>query len=119
MPKLFFHDLGLRNWFCGSFQPPALREDKGSLLENFVFRRLLETYGADAIHFWRTQQQHEVDFVVTPMLGEPFALEVKWDASRAPHSKYRPFVEAYPEIPLSFVDAKSVLSQTFPPENIL
>lgn len=109
MPKLFFHDLGLRNWFCGSFQPPRLREDKGDLLENFVFRRLLETYGNDAIHFWRTQQQHEVDFVVTPMLGDSFALEVKWDASRARPSKYRPFQDAYPEIPLSFVDVKTVL----------
>jgi len=110
MPKLFFHDLGLRNWFCGSFQPLRLREDRGSLLENFVFRRLLESHGSDAIHFWRTQQQHEVDFVVVPMLGDPFALEVKWDASRIAASKYKPFNEAYPEIPLSFVDEKSILS---------
>lgn len=110
MPKLYFHDLGLRNWFCGSFQLPRLREDKGSLLENLVYRRLLETYGSDAIRFWRTQQQHEVDFVVDPMLGQPFALEVKWNASRANPAKYRPFQDAYPEIPLSFIDAKNVLS---------
>jgi predicted AAA+ superfamily ATPase len=108
MPKLFFNDLGLRNWFCGSFQPPRLREDKGALFENFVFRRLLEVVGGDAIHFWRTQQQHEVDFVVTPMLGEPFALEVKWDSSRAKPSKYRPFQDTYPDIPLSFVDLETV-----------
>ena len=110
MPKIFFHDLGLRNWFSGSFQPLRLREDRGRLLENFVFRRLLETYGSDAIHFWRTQQQHEVDFVVTPMLGDPFALEVKWNSSRATSSKYRSFIDAYPEIPLSFIDAKTALS---------
>lgn len=110
MPKLYFHDLGLRNWFAGSFQPPRLRGDKGSLLENFVFRRLLEAHGGDAIHFWRTQQRHEVDFVVAPMLGQSFALEVKWNASNAKPAKYRPFQAAYPDIPLSFIDAKTVLS---------
>lgn len=109
MPKLFFNDTGLRNWFSGSFQPPRLREDKGALLENFVFRRLLEVYGSDAIHFWHTQQQHEVDFVVTPMIGKPFALEVKWDHTRVNPSKYDPFREAYPEIPLLLIGAEDVL----------
>lgn len=110
MPKLFFHDLGLRNWFSGSFKMPPLREDKGSLLENFVFRRLLDLYGPDPIHFWRTQQQQEVDFVVNPMLGETFALEVKWDASKTKPAKYMKFNESYPEIPLIIIDAENVLS---------
>ncbi len=110
MPKLYFHDLGLRNWFCGSFHPPQLRDDRGALLENLVFRRLLERFGSDAIHFWRTQQQHEVDFVVTPMIGDPFALGVKWDASRVSPSKYGPFQEAYPDIPLELIDVKSLFS---------
>jgi hypothetical protein len=85
-----------------------LREDKGALLENFVFRRLLEMYSGDEIHFWRTQQ-HEVDFVVTPMLGKPFSLEVKWDVSRVGRSNYGPFKETYPEIPLLAVGLENIL----------
>lgn len=109
MPKLFFNDHGLHNWFCGSFQPLRLREDKGAVLENFVFRRLLEDYRGDEIHFWRTQQQHEVDFVVTPMLSKPFALEVKWDLARMDWSKYKPFMTNYPDIPLLAIGFENVL----------
>ena len=42
MPKVFYNDLGLRNLLSGSFQDIPTRPDKGQLLENYVFIRLLE-----------------------------------------------------------------------------
>ncbi|MFC2086388.1 ATP-binding protein, partial [Bacteroidota bacterium] len=44
MPKLFFTDMGLRNYFAQNFEPIAIREDKGALFENFVFRRFYDNY---------------------------------------------------------------------------
>ena len=73
MPNVYFLDNGLRNFFLSNFKSPDLREDKGALLENTVFRQLLEHYQAYEIYFWRTTQGHEVDFIA----GEKEAFEVK------------------------------------------
>ena len=64
MPKAYFFDLGLRNFLLKNFKVFALREDKGQLLENGLFRELLEKCDADEIKFWRTTQGHEVDFII-------------------------------------------------------
>lgn len=40
-PKMYFNDLGLRNYFVRNFEPIGLREDKGALFENFIFWRFL------------------------------------------------------------------------------
>ncbi len=99
MPKAYFYDLGLRNFFVGRFEGTATRTDLGPLLENAVFRQLLEHDTHDEIRFWRTTDQHEVDFVV----GERAAYEVKAGSRPMRRSRYGAFIEAYPNIPLTFV----------------
>lgn len=66
MPKLFFLDNGLRNWAVKNHGPLDLRSDNGRLMENSVFAELLKhlPLGVE-IHFWRTPQGAEVDFVLT------------------------------------------------------
>lgn len=96
MPKVYFLDSGFRNTVLGDYRYPQQRLDKGNLLENLVFITL-RTFGFDPIHFWRTQDKHEVDFVLPK---EPAALEVKWQSSAFDPKKYRRFTEAYPRIPL-------------------
>lgn len=65
-PMYYFCDTGLRNFMLGLFGltsiPPAL---SGHLFENFVFNILKQQLTAPAnIHFWRTRDHAEVDFVL-------------------------------------------------------
>jgi len=49
MPKVYFHDLGLRNKLLNRFHNFIDREDKGQLIENYIFIRLGELYAKDQI----------------------------------------------------------------------
>ncbi len=98
MPKVYFFDLGLRNFFVNDFSQFETRSDKGQLLENAVFRQLLEKYETDEIKFWRTIDQKEIDFIT-----EDSAWEAKTDSGRFREKKYKLFLENYPEKKLSFV----------------
>lgn len=99
MPKVFFLDTGLRNFFAGSFDPFETRKDRGMLLENAVFRQLLEKYNHEDIKFWRTIAHNEVDFVIN---GE-LALEVKADVQKLKTKNYRVFLDRYPDIKFTLV----------------
>ncbi|PIP12815.1 MAG: ATPase [bacterium (Candidatus Stahlbacteria) CG08_land_8_20_14_0_20_40_26] len=65
-PIFYFHDLGLRNYAIGVFGNLNNPHEKGLVFENFVFNilkgRFLE--GPTLIHFWRTKDGAEVDFVI-------------------------------------------------------
>lgn len=99
MPKVYFYDLGLRNFFMNNFNTYREREDRGALLENVVFRQLIEAHDEDEIRFWRTIAHNEVDFIVN---GRQ-ALEVKVNPEQFKASKYKLFLENYPNIKLEIV----------------
>ena len=65
-PKIYFMDNGLRNALFGGFTPIEDRSDMGKLMENLVFTELCKYTNPllDAIHFWRSSSQAEVDFVL-------------------------------------------------------
>lgn len=94
MPKVYFLDLGLRNFLIRDLNSYDLRKDKGQLLENALYKELLEKYDFSEIKFWRTIQKHEVDFVI----GEEISYEVKVNSERFNRNKYKRFIETYPEI---------------------
>jgi predicted AAA+ superfamily ATPase len=102
MPKVFMLDTGLRNCLIDNFQPVASRIDKGELWENTFFRILANKYDLDSIHFWRTSEGNEVDFLVSGTEEPPQAIEVKYDQAHIKPNKYGLFTKAYPEIPLTF-----------------
>ncbi|OIP75805.1 MAG: hypothetical protein AUK06_01185 [Parcubacteria group bacterium CG2_30_36_18] len=99
MPKVYFYDLGLRNFFVRNFNSFAVREDKGPLLENAVFRQLREKYDEESLKFWRTIQKNEIDFIA----DEKKAFEVKIKPKEFKEKKYQLFLENYPDIELSIV----------------
>jgi predicted AAA+ superfamily ATPase len=109
MPKLYFADLGLRNALINNFSPIGLRQDKGELLENYVYLLLKDKYGPENTKFWRTNTQNEVDFVVQSDKGKLYAYEVKYDKSAFSEAKYRAFTNAYPDIPLKCISLESAL----------
>lgn len=104
MPKVYFRDTGLANYLTQHLQPRAtLASHTGTLLENIVWKQLVDRYDTDEIRFRRTQQGHEVDFII-PHLSK--AYEVKIDATKFVPSKYTQFTSTYPTISLSPIDIK-------------
>ncbi len=103
MPKVYFHDLGLRNALLNHFSPFPLRPDKGALLESLGFLHLHRLYGSDRLHYWRTADGHEVDFVLQEQVDSGFAWEMKSDVSTEIPAKYQKFIRTYPNFPLRLV----------------
>ncbi|MCK5459656.1 ATP-binding protein [Candidatus Parcubacteria bacterium] len=99
MPKIYFYDLGLRNFFANNLKQFEERDDKGALLENAVFRQFRDFFEKDQLRFWRTTQKNEIDFI----LNEKDAFEVKVNANNFKKSKYKKFFELYPDIDLSII----------------
>ncbi len=95
--KIYFYDNGVRNMLIGNFNPLNLRQDKGSLWENFlVSERKKQNIYKDTfarMFFWRSRQQQEVDYV-EEINYKITGFEFKWTApknARLPKT----FTEAY------------------------
>ena len=79
-PIFYFIDIGLRNWLLGLFGLPEIPISlSGHLFENLVFNMLKNQteLSPTQIHFWRTKDQAEVDFVLEKGL-EVTPIEVKY-----------------------------------------
>ena len=96
MPKGYFYDVGLRNYFINNFNSLGTRQDPGQLLENFVFKQLIDKLKIDDIHYWRTTRGEEVDFIIQ----EKIAFEVKYRSNSFIRNKYTGFLKQYQNIPL-------------------
>ncbi len=107
MPKIYFYDLGLRNYLINNFNLIDNRSDNGQILENIVFLQFLNHHKKDGINFWRTQAKNEVDFIV----DREKAFEVKFNSKNFQESKYTIFKNQYPEIKLQFISYDSLLEE--------
>lgn len=96
MPKIYFIDTGLRNFAVDSFKDFEKRADKGQLLENFVFSEIFKQTDIQ-IHFWRTKEKAEVDFVLTNYVGTMLPIEVKSTFLKSPEisRSFRSFINHY------------------------
>ncbi len=103
MPKIYFNDNGLRNTLLNNFSKLNDRADKGELLENYVYCRLRQLFDTDNLHFWRTADGNEVDFIIEKHLNKGIAYEVKYNDVQFKPTKYKKFVEAYPDFDLECV----------------
>jgi hypothetical protein len=63
-PKFYFVDTGLRNSLINNFVPIDNRTDASILLENFIFKELLDLSGYK-INYWRTTGKAEIDFILS------------------------------------------------------
>jgi len=76
IPKIYFIDNGVRNFFVNNFNELKLRNDSGFLLEGFVMQELVKL-GFDNLKFWQDKQKHEVDIVID-LIKEQIPIEVKF-----------------------------------------
>ena len=70
-PKVFFYDLGLRNYILDIFKEIQI---DGKLIENMIATQLLRV--EIPLKYWRTKSGAEVDFIVEKS-GELFPIEIK------------------------------------------
>lgn len=84
-PQYYFVDSGLRNFLLNSFDLTPLSPDFGFLFQQLVFQLLRNRFsnGIEAIRYWRTQNQAEVDFVVQNGLSI-LPVEVKAERMKKP-----------------------------------
>jgi uncharacterized protein len=108
MPKVYFNDPGFRNILQNYFESPNNRIDKGQVIENYLFIRLRQLYGENALNFWRTVDGKEVDFLVTTQYGKGFSIESKFNETEFLPSKYAKFKSTYPDYPLKVVSYSSI-----------
>lgn len=103
MPKVFFYDFGLRNSLLNNFASIHERTDKGELVENYAFIRLMEIYNEDSLKYWRTTNGQEIDFIATETYGKGKAYEVKFSGKAINPTKYKQFTENYSSFPLQYI----------------
>lgn len=64
VPKIYFMDSGVRNYFINNFNESKLRGDFGYLFEGFIVSELIKQ-GREEIKFWQNKNKQEVDLVLT------------------------------------------------------
>jgi len=94
-PQYYFWDIGLRNYLRGIYEDIS---DQGMRFQNMVFL-LLQAHFKNSVaktHYWRTQNQAEVDFVVNTG-QELIPIEVKSGKLKQPtvSRSFRSFLKDY------------------------
>lgn len=96
--KYYFLDNGVRNAVIAQFNDLSLRNDAGTLWENFIFMELVKQSAIkgslDSYYFWRTHTGQEID-IVKESHGALTAIECKWSEGSARIPSL--WKEAYPE----------------------
>jgi hypothetical protein len=63
IPKIYFIDSGVRNYFIKNFNKLGVRTDGGYLFEGFIASELIKK-GTGEIKFWQNKNRQEVDLVL-------------------------------------------------------
>ncbi len=76
IPKIYFIDNGVRNYFINNFNDIRLRNDSGFLFEGFILSELLKS-GKKEIKFWQDKNFNEIDLILEEG-GKIIPIEVKF-----------------------------------------
>ena len=65
MPKTYFLDNGVRNYFCNNFNEPSKRADSGALFESFCISEIIKNgESIEHLKYYRTKLGSEVDLII-------------------------------------------------------
>jgi uncharacterized protein len=64
MPKVYFHDLGLRNYLLYGSVGTLPIQDIGELVENDIHNVLRYHQESQSLHFYRTSTKQEIDYIL-------------------------------------------------------
>ncbi len=78
IPKIYFIDNGVRNFFINNFNSIGLRSDAGFLFEGYVISELIKA-GIDTefLKFWQDKNKHEVDIIIDNLKNQ-MPIEIKF-----------------------------------------
>ncbi|WP_420388536.1 ATP-binding protein [Roseivirga sp.] len=109
--KIYFYDVGIRNAVIKNWNPISLRQDVGSLWENFLIVERLKYKSYHSVfsndYFWRTHAQQEIDFI-EDYNGTLHAFEFKWSQKKQGRFS-KSFTQAYPNHELLTVNRENYL----------
>ena len=109
--KIYFWDLGIRNYLIGNLSQVENRTDVGALWENYVItERLKRNYYLGSIAqywFWRTIQQKEIDYLEEEN-GQLHAYEFKWNDKKSNVRVPESFAKTYPDASFQVITPKNV-----------
>jgi predicted AAA+ superfamily ATPase len=97
-PVYYFSDMGMRNYALGTFGTSIPISDPGFLFQNFVFAILKKLTRSSSlqIHYWRTMNKAEVDFVIDKVT-DTVPIEVKYQNLTKPNlaRSFQSFISNY------------------------
>lgn len=93
-PKVYFLDLGLRNYLLSDFRPIEMRNDTGALIENYAYILLNQLNLAFDLKFWRTKSKAEVDFIIEKE-QKLIPIEVKYSSKPIIGKSLHSFIEKF------------------------
>ena len=76
IPKIYYIDNGVRNYFINNFNQIGKRGEAGFLFEGYVISELVKS-GTNIIKFWQDKNKHEVD-IILDFISKRIPIEVKF-----------------------------------------
>lgn len=107
-PKVYFNDLGLRNYSLVDWRAAGIRNDLGALAENYGFI-LLKNIFSRGFKYWRTKTKAEVDFVIEKE-QTVYPVEIKYISKRLIGKSLYSFIEKF-NPPVALILTKDYLGE--------
>lgn len=97
LPKLYFLDSWVRNYFIKNFVEINLREDKWRLFEAVIISEFLKkSYKSDNLKYWRDKNKREVDLVVDEIVKIiPYEIKFKTNIKKKDLLWLKAFMKIY------------------------
>lgn len=108
-PKVYFFDLGFRNFSLSDFRDLSDRNDFGAVMENCAYNLMRNRYPQSLIKYWRTKSKAEVDFIIEKE-GAVYPFEVKYSSKKIVGKSLYSFINKF-NPPVAIVFTKDFASE--------
>jgi len=102
IPKMYFIDNGVRNFFINNFNELTLRNDSGFLFEEFVISELLKK-GTRNLKFWQDKNGNEVDIIIEGANLIPIEVKFKQNLKSEDFRGIKAFLKEYSKVKKSYL----------------
>ena len=97
IPKVYFMDNGVRNYFIKNFNELSLRNDAGFLFESFIIMELLKKKVKE-LKFWQGKNGEEVDIIIDNISYQiPIEVKFKSNLKNEDFSGINTYLKEYPK----------------------
>jgi len=105
IPKIYFMDNGVRNFFINNFNRIHLRNDKGFLFEAYIISELLKSgINPSFLKFWQDKNKHEVDVIIDVIQKQsPIEIKFKDNLKNEDFLGLKTFLNDYPTVKKAYL----------------